>query len=97
MQCCRLKSSITTLYTSVVICNGVYLTKVHTKVVRCNNAKKNSIAIVQFNVVMCNNAYRKSPKVHTKAVKQKLVIAIVNTKVNCIIVSIYGNSATKMS
>ena len=40
LQWYRLKSSITTLYTSVVICNGVCLTKLHTKVVFCNSAKK---------------------------------------------------------
>ena len=62
LQWCELKSSKTTLYTSFVICDGVYLTKLHTKVARCNSAKKFSIAIVQFNVVICNSAYRKSAK-----------------------------------
>ena len=50
MQGCRLKTSNTALYTSVVICNGVYLTKLHTKVVRCNSAKN----VFNCTIQLCN-------------------------------------------
>ena len=56
------KFSIAIVQFNVVICNGVYLSKLHTKVAGCNSAKEFSIAIVQFNVFICNSAYRKSAK-----------------------------------